>query len=250
MITKQQNDISWLEFELLADCPITHACLKRHGGCSEGPLESLNLGNTVGDSPENVKHNMAKVLNTLNLPQCISPRLCHGDQIISISTTQDIIRPVCDGLATQSLHCGLMISHADCQAAIFYDPIHHALANVHCGWRGNVQNIYYSTVLHMQQVYNSNPKNLLVCISPSLGPENSEFINYKQELPESFWDYQIKPNYFDLWSISEMQLKEAGILPSHIQIARIDTYACENDYFSYRRSKPTGRQATFCALRS
>ena len=42
--------------------------------------------------------------------------------------------------------CGLVIQHADCQAAIFFDPVRKAIANVHCGWRGSVCNIYAKTV--------------------------------------------------------------------------------------------------------
>ena len=249
MITKEYDGISWLEFELLSNFPVTNACFKRHGGYSSGHLKGLNFGSSVGDSQENIEKNTRKALDALNIPQFIKPGLCHGSQIISTSTLKDSTRPICDGLTTHRLNLGLLITQADCQAAIFYDPVHHVLANVHCGWRGSVQNIYDATIKHLQEFYHSNPKDLIVCIAPSLGPDHSEFINYKSELPESFWDFQIKPNYFDFWSISEWQLQQAGILPNHIQIARIDTFDCEDDYYSHRRSKATGRQATICSLK-
>ncbi len=116
-----------------------------------------------------------------------------------------------------------MIRHADCQATIFYDPEHNAIANVHCGWRGNVQNIYRATAFEMRKTFSSKPENILVGISPSLGPEKSEFINYRKEFPESFLPYEIKPTYFDLWAISRMQLEASGILPHHIEVASICT---------------------------
>jgi YfiH family protein len=143
-----------------------------------------------------------------------------------------------------------MISHADCQAAIFYDPIQKAIANVHSGWRGNIQNIYASTILKMQQMYGSKPQNLLVCISPSLGPQSAEFTNFQNELPEAFWKFRTPPHHFDFWQISQYQLEESGVLPSHIQIAEIDTLSNPQDYFSYRHSKICGRNATVCALKS
>ncbi|MEI8125760.1 MAG: laccase domain-containing protein, partial [Parachlamydiaceae bacterium] len=74
-------------------------------------------------------------------------------------------------------------------------------------------------------------------------------VNYKEEFPESFSEFEIKPLHFDFWEISERQLKSAGVLPHHIQTARIDTYSNE-DFFSFRRSKTTGRQATICSLRT
>lgn len=248
ILKKQDNGLLWHEFELLADCPIMHATLTRHGGCSSGQLASLNLGRSVGDAIENVQHNLQKVTNTLSVSELQWPKLCHGSDVVSTSNITPGSIPICDALSTKKSDLALFISHADCQAAIFYDPIQHALANVHCGWRGNVKNIYSGTVKHMQETYGSKPENLLVCISPSLGPQNSEFINYKQELPETFWEFQIKANYFDLWAISEWQLSQAGVLPHHIQLARIDTYTSD-DYFSFRRSRICGRQATICALK-
>ena len=143
-----------------------------------------------------------------------------------------------------------MIKHADCQAAIFYDPEHRAIANVHCGWRGNVQNIYRETVREMRRHFASRPENILVAISPSLGPEKAEFINFKKELPEAFLPYQVKPTYFDLWAISRMQLESEGILSHHIQIASICTYSHPEDYFSFRRdNRVTGNHGTVAVLR-
>lgn len=261
MIRIQRNGLQWLEFELLANFPeVTHAVLTRHGGYSQGIHSSLNLGTRVGDNPEHISANFQKVIDTLSLKHAYSGNQCHGDSIAHIdhtnlhtscrydTTTNHAL--LCDGLATQTPDIGLFINQADCQAAIFYDPVRRALANVHCGWRGNVKNIYSRMIQHMQQDYQSDPKDIHVCISPSLGPDNSEFINYQTELPESFRQFQIKPTYFDLWSISEWQLKECGILPHHIQIARIDTYANDKDFFSYRRAKTEGRQATLCFLNS
>jgi len=247
MLIKQHNGVHWLEFELLADCPLIHGTFMRHGGISSGALASLNLGRSVGDDPDNVKSNWQKVSEALALPHLVSARLCHGNEVTAISRSAFDL-PISDGISTQVPQMGIMVTQADCQAAIFYDPVQHAMANVHCGWRGSVQNIYQSTVKHMQTTYGTKAADLLVCIAPSLGPENAEFINYLTELPEHFWDFQVKPFHFDFWSISEWQLKAAGVLQHHIQIAGIDTFANIEDYFSHRRSHACGRQATVCSL--
>ncbi|MEI8365468.1 MAG: polyphenol oxidase family protein [Parachlamydiaceae bacterium] len=246
MIHKQNHGVQWLEFELLADCPLIHGCLMRHGGYSTGDLDSLNLGRHVGDTQKNVESNFKKVVNALSLSQLATSRICHGADVTEISSTNT---PISDGLMTRVENLAISMSQADCQAAIFYDPINHALANIHCGRRSNVLNIYENSVNAMKVGYGSNPKDLLVCISPSLGPEHSEFINYRNELPEPFWDFQVKPLYFDLWAISEWQLRGSGVLPHHIQIARIDTYGSK-DFFSVRSLRTCGRQATICALKS
>jgi len=111
-----------------------------------------------------------------------------------------------------------------------------------------VQNIYAKTIQKLTEL-GSKPKDLLVCISPSLGPEKAEFINHKTELPESFLPFQVKENYFDFWEISKWQLEEAGVQEKNIEIARICTFCDEKDFFSYRRDTKTGRTGTVIALR-
>lgn len=177
----------------------------------------------------------------------ISGDLVHGIHIEHVKTPKEEFLD-CDGLMTSHKDWGLLIDHADCQAAIFYDPVHKAIANIHAGWRGQVQNIYRETILKMAQTFGTQPRDLLVCISPSLGPQNGEFKNYVDELPKEFWRFQIKPTYFDLWAITKHELETCGVLPHHIEMAEMDTYAHPSDFYSYRREKTTGRHGTVIAL--
>jgi len=246
MLRKKSGSIEWLEFEQFAGFPgLVHGVFLKAGGESEGPFASLNMGGGSGDNPEVVDRNRAKVRTLLGCPELISGKQCHGREVKVVPLDED---EECDGLMTRDHNQALMIKHADCQAAIFYDPLNQAIANVHCGWRGNVQNIYAHAIEQMKMKFGSKPENLLVSISPSLGPCCAEFINYKTELPVPFWDYQVKPIYFNLWEISRKQLLERGILLNHIEIAGICTCCNAQDYFSYRREKVTGRNATIVAL--
>lgn len=252
MIQKECGDLRWLEFELLDGLPLVHGSFMRHGGVSSGALSSLNLGRSVGDAQENVTANYAKIEQALSLKEIITAKLNHGDDVTAITQGNKDCLPISDALMTSLKGCAIAVTHADCQAAIFYDPIRHVMANVHCGWRGNVQNIYAATVRSMKAAYGSNPADLLVCVSPSLGPDNAQFIHYRTELPEEFWQFRLKSEYFDFWEISRWQLEKAGVLREHIQIACEDTYSSA-DYFSHRRSThensgKCGRQATVCAL--
>jgi polyphenol oxidase len=251
MIRKESKNIVWLEFELLAPFKnLKHAVFLRHGGYSSGPYQSLNLSYSLHNHEENqnVKANRNKVKEVFGLHTLNESNLRHEDQIVEINHHNNESRPTCDAISTRLTQIALLVTHADCQAAIFYDPINHVVANVHAGWRGNVKNIYGKTVEFMKDRYGSSPQNLHVCISPSLGPNDAEFINFRTELPESFWDYQVKPFYFDLWSISKHQLKNAGVLEHHIQIAGISTLSNPDDYFSYRREKASGRHGTIVEL--
>ena len=251
MLRKESENIIWLEFELLASFKnLTHGVLLRHGGHSTGAFDSLNVSFSKHTPSENqnVKANRDKIQKVFKFKKLNDCNLDHADKIVEITHENNESRPKCDAISTQLNEMALMVTHADCQAAIFYDPVNHAIANVHAGWRGNVKDIYGKTVQFMKTRYGSSPNNLHVCISPSLGPHDAEFINYRTELPEEFWEFQIKPFYFDLWSISKKQLMHAGVLEHHIQISGISTLSNPQDYFSYRREKTSGRHGTFVAL--
>lgn len=239
--------IKWHTFNLLLNCPrLIHGVFLRHGGVSEGPFASLNFSSFRGDSEEHVAINRQRALQALSIEKAVTIHQCHSAKIEEAAyghTNKG------DALATDQPNLGLLILHADCQAAIFYDPVQHALAVVHCGWRGSVQNIYHKTIEWMKQRYGSKPENLLVAISPSLGPEAAEFRFFKIELPELFWPFQVKPTYFDFWAITRWQLKESGVLPHHIEIAGICTLSNPQDFFSYRRVKISGRHGTLAAIR-
>jgi polyphenol oxidase len=245
MLRKEKENIVWMEFELLQDIPqLIHAVFLRHGGVSRGAFSSLNVGLSVGDDPQCVFHNREKIRILGGYERLAVVKQEHTDRLVVISPSSDEEVPVADGMLTREQATGLMISHADCQAAIFVDPVQKVIANVHAGWRGMVQNIYGKTVQALQDVWGCRPDHLLVCISPSLGPDIAEFQNFEREFPPSFWPYQIRPTYFDLWAIAKWQLIESGVLEEHIQIAEICTYSHAEDFFSYRRHRICGRNAT------
>jgi len=242
-----QNGLEWLTFNHLSDCPrLSHGVFLRHGGVSSGGFDSLNFGLTQGDLPQSVTTNRQRALQALGINHYVNLFQKHTDQVIEANPA---VKDEGDSLITDQPDLGLLILHADCQAAILYDPIQHALANVHSGWRGSVANIYQKTIENMKIRFGTRPEDLLVGISPSLGPSAAEFRNYRDELPEHFWSYQVKPTYFDFWEISRWQLTGCGVLPHHIEVAELCTYTNTEDFFSYRRVKVSGRHGTLAALK-
>jgi polyphenol oxidase len=249
MIRRKAGKIEWLEFELLQEFPpIKHGVFLRHGGVSAGPFSSLNAGSRGEDNAVAIRNRelIREILNIRSFAICDQP---HQANVAFLPHAQDDELKICDGMITNRSDEGLLIRHADCQAALFYDPVTSTIANVHAGWRGNVQNIYAATVEKMTTSTGAKRENIRVCVSPSLGPDRSEFIHYRTELPEHFWPFQIRPTYFNLWEIGRHQLLQAGILPRHIQFAEICTYSNPADFFSFRRDKRlTGGHATVIAL--
>lgn len=230
MIRRKKENIEWLEFDQLQKFPeVVHGVILRHNG--------------------SIEKNRKIVADLFDLPNLFETVQVHGNRVQTIPSLDKDISEEFDGMMTKAHNLGLLIKHADCQAAIFYDPKKKVIGNLHCGWRGNVKNIYAKAVEKMKTDFACDPADIRVCISPSLGPERAEFIHYKTELPEEFYPFQVRPTYFDLWAISKMQLRAAGILEKHIEIAGLCTYLEEKDFFSYRREKKTGNNGTIVALK-
>lgn len=208
MIIKKENDMEWFEFELLTEVP------------------KLTHGVFFHSRVEEAKRNISQ---TLKLERLISGTHIHKTHVHWVQESQPSADEFkeCDGFMTAHRQCGLMVNHAECQAAIFYDPVNHVVANVHAGWRGQAKNIYLKTILKMAYAFGTKPADLLVCISPRRGAENIHFKNFREELPEDFWHFQKTPSCFDLWALARHQLESSGILPHHIEIARIDTHKKE-----------------------
>ncbi|MES2274114.1 MAG: peptidoglycan editing factor PgeF [Chlamydiota bacterium] len=246
----EKTKMEWLEFDLLEPYPhVHHGVFLRHGGTSREHSATLNVGEGTRDHPENVLVNRELLRKAVEVSQLIFPHQTHGTNVHRVTAKNLGKAPQADALFTTEKNIGLGVTHADCQAAIFYDPVHEAVAVAHAGWRGSAQNIYARVVEAMQRDIGTQPQNLVVCISPSLGPDHAEFKNYKQELPQDFWPFQVKPNYFNFWEISKKQLIATGIPERNIEITEVCTYCNPKDYFSYRREKDCGRHGTIVALK-
>jgi len=243
--------LEWLEYNLLERFPhVLHGTFLRHGGMSAGQFSTLNVGEGTPDHREAVKVNRELVRKAVGVSKVVYPHQTHGVNVVRITGKNAELVAQADALYTTEKDVGLAVAHADCQGAILYDPVHEAVAVAHCGWKGSVQNLYARLIETMQRELRTQPHNLVVCISPSLGPDHAEFKNYKQELPKEFWDFQTKPTYFDFWKISKMQLIKCGVLEKNIEFAEVCTACHTKEYFSYRAEKNTGRNATVVALKA
>ncbi|AEB09742.1 polyphenol oxidase family protein [Desulfobacca acetoxidans] len=249
----QQDGLAWFRLALLDQFPeLEHRLWTRCGGVSQPPYEGLNLSFSVGDNPKRVSRNRSLIQQAMGVTELVSVGQIHSKNTLILSSQNRLhydreIQGI-DILITDIPGVGLLIKQADCQAVILYDPETRVIANVHCGWRGNVQNVLGQAVDQLREVFGCRPESLRAGISPSLGPCCAEFTHYREEFPEAFWTYQIKPMFFDLWRLSCDQLIAAGLRSEHIQVAALCTRCQAGDFFSYRRDRITGRNGTVVAL--
>jgi polyphenol oxidase len=247
---QESGDLGCYQSPLLAAFPeVQHAFFGRRGGVSREPYDSLNFSYSVGDRPTAVAENRRRARQHLRLAGLSSARQVHGSQAAVVQDSLAGELEAADILLTGQPGVGLLIKQADCQAVVLYDPSRRVAANVHCGWRGQVQNVLAIAVTRLRERFGCRPADLYAAISPSLGPCCAEFLNFRNEFPPELWSYQVRPCYFDLWRLSLDQLAGAGLKASRVELAGLCTRCRADEFFSYRRDKITGRQGTVIALK-
>lgn len=250
MQQRRHDDITYFQFDIFRDHPrLIHGVFARTGGVSDPPYDSLNLAQVGRERPANVAGNQDLVRRTLDLDRLIWARQVHGTRLTVVDNGRVPVGLESDGLATKQAGVGLMVKLADCQGVILYDPRAKALGVIHCGWRGNVQNILGRAVRVMSRDLGCDPARLLAGIGPSLGPCCAQFTNFDAEFGPDFAAYRVAPDRVDLWALSRDQLAAAGVRPDHIEVMGLCTRCRTDLFFSYRAERPeTGRFATVAGL--
>ena len=255
MFQKYQKDgLTWYGFSLFDSCPeLRHGVFNRQGGVSGPEGRDLCLAFTDDDPLENVLINLRRAEAALGLPPAAFVRQTHSARMTVVwpgdhyhPQTPAEVRQDYDALVAPEPGVSLLIKVADCQAVIIYDPRTRVLGLIHSGWRGSVQNIIGATVAEMTK-FGARSADLLAAVAPSLGPCCAEFVNYQEELPESFQEFMVAPNHFDFWAISRRQLADSGLRPENVEVAGVCT-CCEPEFFSYRRGDLWARFGVLAAV--
>ncbi len=149
-----------------------------------------------------------------------------------------------DGLITDQKDIILSTTNADCILLLFFDPIKKVIANVHSGWRGTIQEISVKTIEKMKKEYDCNPKDIIVCICPSIRKCHFEVdkdvydIYYdkfkKLGNVEEFIEKKGEKWYIDTVKINKIILKNAGILEENIEDCNICSVCNKKYIHSYR----------------
>ncbi len=247
----ENPEIKAFEFSLFQEYPdLIHGVFLRSGGVSANCFDALNVGLGVGDDPWAVGENRRLILAKMGSHPAIFLNQVHGTNIHVLEEENRQTPIVADGVVTDLPGISLVIQVADCQAILLFDPAKNVIANVHSGWRGSVQNIIGNCLDVMTDRFKCSPKDIRAGICPSLGPCCSEFINYKDEIPETLWSYRLPgTSHFDFWALSCDQLMEKGVEKGNIEIMKICTRCNTDQFYSFRKEKKTGRFACVIALK-
>ncbi len=253
----EEDGLKLFQFTSLTMPGINQAIFSRHGGLSQPPWSSLNLGGTVGDDPANVKGNLELLLKTVDYSseQLVQIRQIHSSKVITARGPMDTIHKG-DAIITNTPGLLLLMRFADCVPILFIDPVKKAVGIAHAGWQGTLSEIALHTVHAMETQFQSKPSDLLVGIGPSIGPDHYVVGDDVIERAEAAFPKQIEEILIkdrdgvklDLWRANTISLKKAGV--KMIELSGICTGCNINDWYSHRGEKgKTGRFAAVIGIR-
>lgn len=194
----------------------------------------------------------AELAAAFGVPGMAELHQVHGDMTVFDPEPLDAgTAPACegDGMATQRPGLALMIKTADCQPILLAHRSGRYVAALHVGWRGNRINYPMTGVRAFCAKYGLDPADVLAVRGPSLGPAAAEFVNFNAEWgPEFVAWFDARQHSMDLWRLTRDQLLRAGLLEKHLFSLDLCTFSLPACFFSYRRDKHSGRQASIIQI--
>ena len=230
---------------------IVACCTTRNGGVSQDGYTSLNLADHVADDPFRVVQNRALLRQALNLPsepewlnQTHSVDVAHLDR----SNTRDA-----DAAITVQPGKVVVVMTADCLPVLFCNQAGTEVGAAHAGWRGLLNGVLEKTV----EAMSSNASQIHAWLGPAIGPDHFEvgpevyraFTEQDPAMSAYFIPSNKDGHYLaDLYSIARARLKKIGLV--HISGGEHCTFGDAERFFSFRREKVTGRQASLIYIKN
>lgn len=113
------------------------ATTARDGGVSIGPYESLNLGGKVGDDPDAVRHNRARLAEAVGVApdRLVVMAQMHSAEVAVVRGPPPAPLKV-DAMVTDVAGLALVAMGADCAPVMVADPEQGLIGVAHCGRPG------------------------------------------------------------------------------------------------------------------
>ena len=235
------------------------AVTTRHGGVSDPPYDTLNLGLHVGDRPEGVAVNRARAAAGfgVGLETMVFAQQVHGTAASLVgpadrgrgTAAEDDAVPATDILVTTAPDVTLVMLVADCLPIALVDPAARVLAAVHAGWRGTAAGAVAAAVLAMER-RGARPERLRAFLGPAVAPDRYQVgaevcrglacavrpdaLDAAVTRPDGPGHWQV-----DLVAANRQQLVRSGLRATHIADCGLTT--ADESLFSDRATRPCGR---------
>ncbi|WP_195250783.1 peptidoglycan editing factor PgeF [Romboutsia sp. 1001713B170207_170306_H8] len=215
-------------------------------------IDFVNLAITTKNIDSKSKNDLINTFTKeqFNLDNLTSNIQIHSDIVNIVDENNIGCKNEGDALITNLKNVPLLVFTADCVPIAIIDKKNKAIGAVHAGWRGTYSQIAKNTIELMKKQYNTNTKDLICVIGPSIGSccyEVSEeligkFNTILTNCTEKFYIIKEDKYYLDLWKVNEYILKSAGVKGENIINLGICT-SCNSDKFhSYRIHDKTNKR--------
>ena len=233
---------------------VMSAVTLRYGGISSFPFGSNNLAAHVGDDPSSVASNRRNLLAQIGgFKSPLWLDQVHGTTIVDADESQDGI--MADGSYSRKQNRVCLVLTADCVPILLCNRRGDQVAAVHAGWRGLSKGIISRAVSLF-----GDPSDVLVYLGPSIGVDAYEV---NEDVRRSFLNSADGSNYadrlsqvfkptkdrfmLDVCELAKIQLSHFGV--HQVYGGNCCTFSDQKSFFSVRRDKMTGRNASMIWLR-
>lgn len=246
----------WITPQWPVAADVRAVCSTRSGGRSRAPYDSLNLGDHVGDAPEDVASNRALFVQALQARPVFLKQV-HGLETVQLAAdTPDGTQA--DGCVTTATRVACTIMVADCLPVLFAADTGHAVAAAHAGWRGLAQgagcNILEAVWTRFRDAAELRaPTQALAWLGPCIGPEAFEvgpevkaaFESNDPAAAALFKFHRDGRWLADLPALARRRLNALGItrIYGNDGSRAWSTVADPLNFFSHRRDRISGRFA-------
>jgi len=222
----------------------------RHGGVSDRPFDTLNLGTAAGDTEANVEHNLALVAKGFGVEVEWVARMnqVHGGDVAVVREVPPPgRRPRVDGLVTDRPDIALAVRVADCVPVLLADSDAGVAGCAHAGRPGLAAGVVTHTIEAMHRL---GARELTAWVGPHVCGACYEVPAEMRDavaevVPEAWATTSWGTPALDIGAGVRAQLTAAGCVV-------VDAAACTREsaeLFSYRRDgRASGRLAGLVRL--
>ena len=214
----------------------------RSGGVSTGCYQSLNLGEHVGDKPEAVASNRARLKARLGLPsEPVWLNQVHGTH--AVDAAKSVANEPADASYTFEANIVCTVMTADCLPILLYNPETELVASLHGGWRGLLNGVVEATL-------SVTGAECLAWLGPAIGPNAFQvgaevcdaFVEKDRCFEQAFTSQSNHKYLADIFEIARIIFLKQGV--TQIFGGDYCTYSDPSRFFSHRRDGVTGRMVT------
>ena len=245
MYIEKKDNLAYCRWDIFKQYEeVTAAFSTRKGGFSPKPYDTLNLGFTTADVPDNVAHNRAHFFKTLSIPEINTAKMSqvHSDNIFIAEEAGHL--GTGDGIITDTIDVFPTGIFADCAPVVVFEPQQKIAGLFHAGWRGLTCGTVKKGVEKIYRTYGAEPCNLLIGIGPHIKSCCFEIEKDVADIFDRKFIITGSDNnlHLRIEDVIINQLCSVGVLEKNIERNDYCT-SCNNElFFSHRRSKgKTGR---------